>query len=78
MPSLGQLATTTPFHRSSFCAAGGCVEVALLPNRSVAVRDAKDDNLAAPVLLFDQTEWTAFLRGVEAGEFTHDALKERS
>ena len=52
MPSLGQVATTTPFHRSSFCTSGGCVEVALLPDHSIAVRDAKDDAPSAPVLPF--------------------------
>ena len=77
MPSVKQLGATA-FHRSSYCQMGGCVEVALLPDHSIAVRDAKDDTPSAPVLLFDQTEWTAVLRGAAAGEFNFDALKERS
>ena len=68
MPSVKQLGATA-FQRSSYCSMSGCVEVALLPDDSIAVRDAKDDATSAPVLLFDQTEWTTFLRGAAAGEF---------
>ena len=77
MPSVKQLSVTTRFYRSSYCGVNGCVEVALLPDHRIAVRDAKDNNPGAPVLLFDQTEWTAFLRGVTAGEFAPEALRER-
>lgn len=76
MPSPDRL-DAAPFRRSSFCGAGGCVEVALLPDHSIAVRDGKDDRTGAPVLLFDQTEWSAFVRGVQAGEFAPEALTER-
>ena len=78
MRPVKQLSDTTPFRRSSYCGPGACVEVALLPDHSIAVRDAKDGSPGAPVLLFDQTEWTAFLSGVTAGEFTTKALMERS
>ncbi len=42
---------------------GGCVEVATV--KLVAVRDSKDPD--APVLLFTQAEWAAFIRNVKAG-----------
>jgi hypothetical protein len=46
---------------------GGCVEVALLPNGGVAVRDTKDRGLAPH--RFTGAEWDAFVAGVRAGEF---------
>lgn len=52
---------------SSFCASGGCVEVAPLPDGGVALRDSKDVSL--PPHIFTPGEWDAFLRGVKAGEF---------
>ena len=62
------------FHRSSYCAHGGCVEVAALPSGHFVVRDAKDVSPNAPVLRFDRTEWDAFVSGVLAGEFSPTAL----
>lgn len=56
------------YRTSSFCNFGGCVEVGLAPDGSVAVRDSKDPERAA-TLVFDRAEWTAFVRGVRAGEF---------
>jgi hypothetical protein len=47
---------------------GGCVEVALLPDGRVAVRDTKDHG-QGPVLIFLAHEWEAFVRGVAEGEF---------
>jgi hypothetical protein len=70
---VNQLPAVT-FRRSSFCASGVCVEVAGLPGGDVVVRDSKDTRDNAPVLQFTTAEWTAFLRGVGAGEFTPDAL----
>ncbi|MEU8266627.1 DUF397 domain-containing protein [Sphaerisporangium sp. NPDC049002] len=59
--------TAQDFRRSSFCNPdGGCVEVAR-GTRGAAVRDAK--NPAGAVLVFTEEEWTAFVRGVRAGEF---------
>lgn len=72
-PDGSQADTASPFRRSSFCGAGGCVEVALRHD-GVALRDGKDDDPGAPVLRFDAQEWDAFLRGVLAGEFSRDAL----
>lgn len=45
---------------------GECVEVAHVAGM-VAVRDSKDPDGNA--LLFTQSEWSAFLRGVANGEF---------
>ncbi len=50
---------------------GGCVEVALLPDGRVAVRDTKDHG-QGPVLTFLAHEWEAFVRGVVEGEFERE------
>lgn len=44
-----------------------CVEVSLHDD-AVLVRDSKDTE--GPVLRFTRAEWSAFLSGVRAGEFT--------
>ncbi|MFF2077994.1 DUF397 domain-containing protein [Kitasatospora sp. NPDC058162] len=55
------------WHKSSFSMANGeCVEVAQLPGGAVAVRDSKNPGLAP--LRFSPAEWSAFRRGIEAGE----------
>ena len=53
--------------KSSFSAAGNCVEVANLPEGEVGVRNSRD--AAGPVLRFTPDEWHAFLGGVRNGEF---------
>jgi hypothetical protein len=59
---------TLTWFKSSFSAAGACVEVAVLPNQAgVAVRDSKDRS--QPPHRFTTDEWNAFLAGVRAGEF---------
>lgn len=55
------------FRVSSFCTSGGCVEVALLPDGRVAVRDGKDRDRLPYV--FSADEWRAFTAGVKGGEF---------
>jgi predicted secreted Zn-dependent protease len=57
----------TDWRRSSFSNNGTCVEIASLPDGSVAVRDSKNPN--SPVLSFNAAEWSAFVDGVKAGEF---------
>lgn len=47
---------------------GSCFEVARLLKDQVGVRDTKD-NGSGPVLIFNQSEWNAFLAGAKAGEF---------
>lgn len=56
------------FRISSFCDAGGCVEVGQSSDGSVLVRDSKDAERATS-LRFTSAEWTAFVAGVKAGEF---------
>lgn len=58
---------TTPFRRSSFCGDGSCVEVSALQDGTIAVRDGKNRDQSQHVFTAD--EWTAFVRGVKAGEF---------
>lgn len=53
--------------KSSASGAGGCVEVAHLPEGGVAVRDTKDRGKAAHV--YTREEWQAFLIGAKNGEF---------
>lgn len=55
------------FRTSSFCASGGCVEVAHLADGSIAVRDSKDRG--RPAHIFTSTEWRDFVAGVKHGEF---------
>ena len=62
------------FHRSSFCGDAHCVEAAVIADGQVLVRDSKDDSADALVLRFTADEWDAFLSGVEAGEFSREAL----
>ena len=45
-----------------------CVEVALLDDGRVALRDSKDRG-AGPVLVFTPGEWAAFTGGMADGEF---------
>lgn len=55
------------FRKSSFSPdAGSCVEVGM-HEELIYVRDSKDTD--GPVLVFNQVEWEAFLKGMKAGEF---------
>ena len=51
-------ATTMSWERSSFCASGSCVEVAVLDD-TVAMRDGKNTDIAA--LVFTKADWHRFL-----------------
>lgn len=55
--------STSSFSGNSNC----CVEVALLPDGGVAVRDTKDRTLASH--RYGAASWRAFLAGVRGGEF---------
>ena len=55
------------FRRSSFCSSGGCVEVALLADGRVAVRDGK--NPERDPQFYSAAEWQDFIAGVKNGEF---------
>ncbi|REK87266.1 DUF397 domain-containing protein [Streptomyces inhibens] len=55
------------WEKSSYSLANGdCVEVAQLPGGAVALRDSKNPDRAP--LRFAASEWSAFRRGVQAGE----------
>jgi hypothetical protein len=54
--------TTTKWKRSSFCASGACVEVAVLGADMVALRDGKNPD--QPPLLFSLAEWHSFIADV--------------
>lgn len=58
---------TPQFKVSSYCAGGACVEVAQLPDGTVAVRDGGDP--ARPAHVFSLAEWRAFVAGVKNGEY---------
>jgi Domain of unknown function (DUF397) len=48
-----------------------CVEIAALPDGSVAIRDSKDPE--GPQLRFNAAEWAAFLVAVKADQFDPSA-----
>jgi hypothetical protein len=58
------------WQRSSFCADSACVEVKRVGDVFM-LRDSKRPEVLP--LRFTLTEWVAFLRGVQAGEFGIDA-----
>ena len=59
--------STDAYTKSTFSAGGHCVEVCLLPDGTVGLRDSKD--ITKPPHVFTGAEWGAFLSGVRAGEF---------
>ncbi|HEY3733668.1 MAG TPA: DUF397 domain-containing protein [Streptosporangiaceae bacterium] len=59
--------TGARWFKSSASSAGGCVEVAHLPDGGVAVRDTKDRGKAPHV--YTRHEWQCFLAGAKNGEF---------
>ena len=59
--------STNEYRKSSFSGGGECVEVRLLENGEIGVRDSK--NPATPPLVFTQPEWRAFLNGVRDHQF---------
>lgn len=55
------------YAKSTFSNSGECVEVRLLSDGTVGLRDSKD--IAKAPHVFTQPEWRAFLLGVRAHEF---------
>jgi hypothetical protein len=55
------------YAKSSFSDVSSCVEVCLLADGRIGLRDSKD--ISKPPHLFTAHEWLAFLAGVRAGEF---------
>ncbi len=63
----GEAAPALAWRRSSFCASGECVEVAVRDGM-VLVRDSKSPQSGA--LAYSADEFRSFVRGVIAGEFS--------
>ncbi len=55
------------YKKSSLSETGGCVEVRLLDDGNIGLRDSKD--VAKPAHKFTPLEWRAFLAAVRNGEF---------
>ncbi|MEU4422345.1 DUF397 domain-containing protein [Actinoplanes sp. NPDC024001] len=60
--------TTTRWTRSSYCATGSCVEVAMIDDDVIALRDGK--NPALPALVFTRADWNDFLDDIAGGKLT--------
>ena len=58
---------TPEWQKSSYCGSAACVEVAVT-SQAVLVRDSKNPENAP--LSFTKDEWSAFVQGVRAGEFS--------
>jgi hypothetical protein len=57
------------WQKSSFSGYNGdCFEIARLSYDRVGVRDTKDAG-SGPVLIFNDREWDAFIKGAKHGEF---------
>jgi hypothetical protein len=64
------LISTDAYQKSSYSGAGACVEVCLLADGTIGLRDSKD--VSKPPHRFTAQEWQAFVAGVRAGEFDID------
>lgn len=62
----GEVAGALAWHRSTFCAQGECVEIAVHEG-SVFVRDSKAPDV--PPLAYSYDEFSAFVRGIQKGDF---------
>jgi hypothetical protein len=69
---MGDQLISAGWHKSSFSNAGGnCIEVAVLSDGGVAVRDSK--NRAAGSVSFSRAAMSVWLAGVKAGAFASAA-----
>jgi hypothetical protein len=64
---MGHLLANVIWRKSSYSGSNGgdCVQVAMLPDSRLAVRDSKDPD--GPVLTFTPAEWRTFTSAVKAG-----------
>lgn len=64
---MGETAPVVWFKSSRSANNCACVEVAMLPDGHVGVRDSKNPD--GPALTLTAAEWDAFIAGVKDGEF---------
>lgn len=64
---MSRMPTALPWRRSSYSESGNCVEVALLADGNLVIRDSKDRTVL--VLRFAPGKWGTFLCRVKGGEF---------
>lgn len=67
-------ANVVEWHRSSRCAAGNCVEVAINPDGTVSLRDSKNPD--GPTLTYSREDWATTLAALGTGAFRTEALRE--
>ena len=69
---MGHTLDNAIWRKSSYSGSNGgnCVEVAMLPEDSRAVRDSKDPG--GPKLRFSREEWRAFTTSIKRGELGLD------
>jgi hypothetical protein len=69
---MGHTLDNVIWRKSSYSGSNGgaCVEVAVLPTDSLAVRDSKDPG--GPKLRFSREEWRAFTTSIKRGELGLD------
>jgi hypothetical protein len=69
---MGHTLDNVIWRKSSYSGSNGgdCVEVAMLPGHSRAVRDSKDPG--GPNLTFSREEWRAFTSSIKRGELGLD------
>lgn len=67
-PNASKLPTAVPFYKAQATVPdGNCVELALLEDGTIAVRDSK--NPTGPALIYTPAEIAAWLDGAKKGEF---------
>jgi Domain of unknown function (DUF397) len=66
--------TRAAWRKAARSGINGCVEVGLVDDDQIAVRDSKDRQ--GPVLIFTAHEWEAFLGGARDGEFEIQRLQQ--
>ncbi len=59
--------STESYTASTYSSGGNCVEVRLLPDGTIGLRDSKDRS--KPPHVFTRPEWEAFLLGIRAHQF---------
>lgn len=64
---MGHPLDNVAWRKSSYSGSNGgaCVEIAILPNYSLAVRDSKNPD--GPVLTFSRAEWRTFTTALKTG-----------